>query len=211
MRGHFCGCGSNFLLLALRIADSSRINRSAAAALFLSHHGSRRGNYRLRTSGALQGNSELCQRISALLPPWSMRTPERARRLSRSCALGRSTRRSGDYPLLDSDKPRSATPAFLNCPGELPPLIAAFDWSSTLVGPIELWPQSLKTITSFLLRSPVAMVLLWGPDGIMIYNNAYSTFAGRRHPNLLGSKVREGCRLQRKRHARRSCRRNARI
>jgi hypothetical protein len=35
MQGHFCGCGSNFLLLALRIADSSRINRSAAAALFL--------------------------------------------------------------------------------------------------------------------------------------------------------------------------------
>ena len=36
------------------------------------------------------------------------------------------------------------------------------------------------------------MVLLWGPDGIMIYNDAYSVFAGARHPQLLGSKVREG-------------------
>jgi PAS domain S-box-containing protein len=35
-------------------------------------------------------------------------------------------------------------------------------------------------------------VLLWGPDGIMIYNDAYSAFAGGRHPKLLGSKVREG-------------------
>ena len=29
-------------------------------------------------------------------------------------------------------------------------------------------------------------------DGIMIYNDAYSVFAGGRHPQLLGSKVREG-------------------
>ena len=36
------------------------------------------------------------------------------------------------------------------------------------------------------------MVLLWGPDGIMLYNDRYSIFAGRRHPALLGSKVCEG-------------------
>jgi superfamily II DNA helicase RecQ len=34
--------------------------------------------------------------------------------------------------------------------------------------------------------------MLWGQDGIMIYNDAYSVFAGGRHPKLLGSKVREG-------------------
>ncbi|CAN5602409.1 PAS domain-containing protein [soil metagenome] len=36
------------------------------------------------------------------------------------------------------------------------------------------------------------MVMPWGPDGVMIYNDAYSVFAGGRHPQLLGSKVREG-------------------
>jgi PAS domain S-box-containing protein len=36
------------------------------------------------------------------------------------------------------------------------------------------------------------MVLLWGADGIMIYNDAYAVFAGGRHPKLLGRKVREG-------------------
>jgi PAS domain S-box-containing protein len=36
------------------------------------------------------------------------------------------------------------------------------------------------------------MVMLWGPDGVMIYNDAYSVFAGGRHPALLGSNVREG-------------------
>jgi PAS domain S-box-containing protein len=42
------------------------------------------------------------------------------------------------------------------------------------------------------LQSPVPIVLLWGEDGVMIYNDAYSVFAGGRHPQLLGSKVREG-------------------
>jgi PAS domain S-box-containing protein len=69
--------------------------------------------------------------------------------------------------------------------------IAANDWSATL-GPVEAWPQSLKTSVGLLAHSPVAMVLLWGEDGIMIYNDAYSVFAGDRHPRLLGSKVREG-------------------
>lgn len=84
------------------------------------------------------------------------------------------------------------TPNFLNSTSKTASLIRAFDWSSTPIGPIEHWPTSLKTITGFLLQSQVPMVLLWGQDGIMIYNDAYSLFAGARHPQLLGSKVREG-------------------
>jgi PAS domain S-box-containing protein len=66
------------------------------------------------------------------------------------------------------------------------------DWSRTSLGPISAWPQSLKTTVGILLRSPVPIVLLWGQDGVMIYNDAYSGFAGGRHPLLFGSKVREG-------------------
>ncbi len=76
--------------------------------------------------------------------------------------------------------------------GELAELIRAFDWSETSIGAIASWPQSLKTVTDMLLRSPLPIVLLWGPEGIMIYNDAYSVFSGGRHPQLLGSKVREG-------------------
>src|SRR5665213_3594094 len=70
--------------------------------------------------------------------------------------------------------------------------IRSFDWSSTPLGSIDRWPQSLRTITGFLVRSTVPIVLLWGADGVMIYNDAYSIFAGGRHPKLLGAKVREG-------------------
>jgi PAS domain S-box-containing protein len=69
-------------------------------------------------------------------------------------------------------------------------LIRAHDWSGSL-GPLETWPQSLKTAVGFLVRSPIPVVLLWGPDGIMIYNDAYARFAGRRHPSILGAKVLE--------------------
>ncbi len=70
-------------------------------------------------------------------------------------------------------------------------LIARHDWSRSL-GSIDGWPQSLKTTVGLMLHSPVPLVLLWGADGIMLYNDAYSIFAGNRHPSLLGSKVLEG-------------------
>jgi len=75
---------------------------------------------------------------------------------------------------------------------EMGQLTRSYDWSRTSLGPISAWPQSLKTTVGILLRSPVPIVLLWGPDGVMIYNDAYSDFAGGRHPHLFGSKVREG-------------------
>src|ERR687889_2832832 len=50
-------------------------------------------------------------------------------------------------------------------------------------------PSSPHRVT---LGTPVPVVTLWGEDGVMIYNDAYSVFAGGRHPALLGSKVREG-------------------
>ena len=76
--------------------------------------------------------------------------------------------------------------------GELADLVRTYDWSRTSLGPLADWPQCLIFAVRTLLLSPVPIVLLWGEDGIMIYNDAYSGFAGGRHPQLLGSKVREG-------------------
>ena len=76
--------------------------------------------------------------------------------------------------------------------GEMERLIREYDWSSTSLGSIASWPQSLRTAVNIVLHSPTPLVMLWGPEGIMIYNDAYSVFAGGRHPALLGSKVLEG-------------------
>jgi diguanylate cyclase (GGDEF)-like protein/PAS domain S-box-containing protein len=75
--------------------------------------------------------------------------------------------------------------------GEMGALIRAYDWSATSLGPLAAWPQSLKTTIDNLLHSPVPMALLWGADGITIYNDAYAAFAGAMHPGLLGSSVLE--------------------
>ncbi|WP_286963011.1 PAS domain S-box protein [Methylobacterium sp.] len=76
--------------------------------------------------------------------------------------------------------------------GQCGDLVRAYDWASTSIGPIATWPPSLRITVGTVLLSHVPMVLLWGEDGVMIYNDAYSVFAGGRHPQLLGSKVREG-------------------
>ncbi len=67
--------------------------------------------------------------------------------------------------------------------------IEEFDWGSTPVGPIEQWPSCLKCAVDIITHSPVPMVLLWGPRGIMLYNDGYAAFAGSRHPELLGMPV----------------------
>lgn len=71
-------------------------------------------------------------------------------------------------------------------------LLESIDWSSSPLGPIESWSSTLKNTVALILRSPVPIVTLWGEEGVMIYNDAYSIFAGGRHPQLFGSNVREG-------------------
>jgi len=70
--------------------------------------------------------------------------------------------------------------------------IRAFDWSQTELGPIEHWTASLRSAVQVLLASPLPMVMLWGRQGFMIYNDAYAEFAGGRHPYLLGRAVELG-------------------
>ena len=89
---------------------------------------------------------------------------------------------------------RSATsPArFLAGTGEMAKRIQAFDWSSTPVGPIEAWPQSLRTVVRLLLNSHHPMYVFWGPDLICLWNDAYAATLGpERHPASLGQPGRE--------------------
>ena len=88
--------------------------------------------------------------------------------------------------------PDASSPLFLQSGGETGDIIANFPWETTSLGALAVWPGYLQTTIGMILRSPVPIVTLWGDDGIMIYNDAYSVFAAGRHPTLLGSKVREG-------------------
>jgi signal transduction histidine kinase len=80
--------------------------------------------------------------------------------------------------------------AFLNASGEMAERTRAFDWSSTSVGPIDRWPQSLRTSVSILLRSRFPMFIWWGEDHVQFYNDAYRPSLGNngKHPNALGQR-----------------------
>ncbi len=70
-------------------------------------------------------------------------------------------------------------------------LTAAFPWQDNPLGPIPDWPQSLRSLVSLVLESPMAMIVLWGPELIQIYNGAYAVICGPRHPKALGQATRD--------------------
>ncbi|WP_037281358.1 PAS domain-containing protein [Rubellimicrobium mesophilum] len=71
--------------------------------------------------------------------------------------------------------------------GEMADLIRAHDWSATPLGPIEGWPQPLKTMVGTILSVPQAMWVGWGPEFIQIYNDSYRQLLdAERHRSALG-------------------------
>jgi PAS domain S-box-containing protein len=65
-------------------------------------------------------------------------------------------------------------------------VVSDFDWSTTTLGPITTWSESLKGAIRVMMTSSTPMTMLVGEDGILIYNQAYADFAGSRHPEIFG-------------------------
>src|ERR1022692_3398840 len=62
--------------------------------------------------------------------------------------------------------------------GEMASLIRTTDWSKTPLGPVESWPQSLRTAVSICLGSRHPIVLWWGPERWMFYKDGYRPMLG---------------------------------
>ncbi|WP_437791032.1 ATP-binding protein [Sorangium sp. So ce693] len=76
--------------------------------------------------------------------------------------------------------------------GETGALIRSIDWSQTALGPVEAWPQSLRTALSILLSSEHPMFLWWGRELIQFYNDGYRPILGsKKHPAAMGQAGRE--------------------
>jgi signal transduction histidine kinase len=70
-------------------------------------------------------------------------------------------------------------------------LIRSRDWAQTQLGPIESWPESLRTTVSLCLASSFPINVIWGPSYVQIWNEGYSHVCGEKHPVALGSDYRE--------------------
>lgn len=75
--------------------------------------------------------------------------------------------------------------------GELGELVRRADWASSPLGPRVEWSQSMRTMVSLVVESPVAMALVWGRDYALIYNDAFRELVGDEHPRALGHSVLE--------------------
>jgi PAS domain S-box-containing protein len=80
---------------------------------------------------------------------------------------------------------------FLQGGGEMGALMRAHDWAATPLGPPESWPQSLRSVVSVCLNSQSLGSVLWGPELLMLYNDAYIPPLADRHPRALGRPVAE--------------------
>ncbi|MFY0574874.1 hypothetical protein ACN28S_11340 [Cystobacter fuscus] len=75
-------------------------------------------------------------------------------------------------------------------PSEMHARIRAHDWSASILGPMETWPESLKALVRTMLSSRYPMILTWGPSFLQFYNDAYSKLIGDKHPAALGLDIR---------------------
>ncbi|MCY1139421.1 ATP-binding protein [Actinoplanes sp. Pm04-4] len=92
--------------------------------------------------------------------------------------------RGGELPGRRDDR-TTAERTFAG-PGEVASLMRELDWRRTRLGPVGGWPAALVSVVQTVLESPVAMCVLWGPEHLQLYNDAYRTVMGAKHPAGLG-------------------------
>ena len=76
--------------------------------------------------------------------------------------------------------------------GEMGARIRALDWAITPLGPVEGWPESLRTAVGIMLTTRHPVGISWGPDLVCLYNDAHAASLGpEQHPISLGIPIRE--------------------
>ncbi|MET8833448.1 SpoIIE family protein phosphatase [Micromonospora sp. NPDC004540] len=61
------------------------------------------------------------------------------------------------------------------------------DWASTPLGAASGWSPTLRAAVDLTLHSRFPVTLFWGPEFVMIYNEAYVELIGNKHPAALGA------------------------
>jgi PAS domain S-box-containing protein len=84
--------------------------------------------------------------------------------------------------------PKAAHLDFLTGGGDMSERIRRFDWSQTPLGSIDVWPNSLKTAVSICLNSRFPMVIWWGRELVLLYNEGWRPILGENKDRIaLGS------------------------
>ena len=65
-------------------------------------------------------------------------------------------------------------------------MFKSYDWASSRLGPRTNWPLALKVMVNTMLASPVPTFLVWKTGSVHLYNDAFLSTLGRRHPEAFG-------------------------
>ena len=76
-------------------------------------------------------------------------------------------------------------PSILVGGGEMGARLRADPGADGPLGPVDRWPQSLRTACDVMLNSRHPMFLAWGPELCFLYNDAYAPILGAKHPGAL--------------------------
>src|SRR4051812_45395651 len=85
---------------------------------------------------------------------------------------------------------RMRSEALFDAAGSLRDAYAAVDWAATPLGPVHTWGFALRNAVDLLLHSRFPITLFWGPEFVLVYNEAYVELIGQKHPSALGSPAR---------------------
>jgi signal transduction histidine kinase len=91
---------------------------------------------------------------------------------------------------LRTAKPAISTARLIGS-GEMAERVRAFDWESTAIGPVFGWTETLLSAVNMMLSASHPILLLCGPELILIYNDAFRPILTDRHPDALGARGRE--------------------
>ncbi|WP_433716994.1 hypothetical protein ACQP2Y_23880 [Actinoplanes sp. CA-051413] len=61
------------------------------------------------------------------------------------------------------------------------------DWATTSLGPVTSWSPALLAALDLTLHTRAPVTLFWGPDHVLVYNEAYVPMIGDKHPAALGA------------------------
>ncbi|RDW65623.1 hypothetical protein BP5796_10315 [Coleophoma crateriformis] len=64
-----------------------------------------------------------------------------------------------------------------------------FNWASTQLGPIDTWSLQLLEMFKLMLADPRPTILYWGPQNVMLYNEAVVPLMLDRHPTSMGQTI----------------------
>ncbi|MBC7454873.1 MAG: response regulator [Massilia sp.] len=74
-------------------------------------------------------------------------------------------------------------------PGSCADFSGSVNWSRTALGAATAWPPVLRVTLDIVFNSPLPMLLCWGRERVILFNQAYAALAGPSHPPAPGASV----------------------